>query len=181
MAPRAPQLALLALALVGAAGAQPKPPRALQPPAALSFSEARAYVQRATTVARALQPGAVLVWPTPQGPRLALQLTYQGRPVTFAFLTPDFHLVERGGAPLLTDAPGVPPTPTAHQRATLAARTAALNVSGLTQVLGPQVHCYLLSQGRAVAELHFDRRTAALIPDLGGPPPRPHPDRPPIR
>ena len=162
-------LASLVLLHMGA-GAGPKPPRDLRFPPALSFSEVQGYLQRASAVARTLVPGALVRQPTPQGPRLALRLDRAGRSVAFAYLTPDLRLAERRGAPLLADSPDDLPAPSASQRAALARLVAGLNVSGLADVVGPEVHCYLLSGGRLVAELHFDRRSGALLPDLGAPP-----------
>ncbi|WP_425146472.1 hypothetical protein [Deinococcus sp.] len=137
------------------------------PPTPLGFDEARTYAARAAAVARQLQAGAVQLWPTAQGPRLSLSLTYQGRPVGSVFLGADLSFAERGTAPLLPDAGGLPIlTAAEHQRLQQYVQT--LVVSGLAVVAGPQVRVALLSQGAAVADLRFDRTTGKLLAEPGG-------------
>ena len=137
------------------------------PPLPLSFDEARNYAVRAAAVARQLQVGDVRVWPTPQGPRLGLTLTYLGRPVTNVLLRADLSFAERGGTPLLPDAAALPSVTSAERRA-LQQRVSALAVSGLAVVTGPQVRVTLLSQGAAVADLRFDRASGVLLAESGG-------------
>ncbi|GGQ96496.1 hypothetical protein [Deinococcus ruber] len=146
----------------------PPPPHG--PPASpLGFDESRRYAARAAAVARQLQVGEVRLRPTPQGPRLALSLTYLGRPVTSVLLRSDLSFAELGGLPLLPDTAALPSI-TSADRSTLQQRIGALAVSGLAVATGPQVHVSLLSKGAAVADLRFDRASGVLLaepPDRG--------------
>ncbi|ULH16599.1 hypothetical protein MF271_08505 [Deinococcus sp. KNUC1210] len=156
------------------------PPQPHGPPALpLSFDESRRYAARAAVVARQLQVGEVRLRPTPQGPRLALSLTYLGRPVTSVLLRADLSFAELGGLPLLPDTAAVPSI-TSTDRDSLQRRVEALAVSGLAVAAGPQVHVALLSKGAAVADLRFDRASGVLLaepPDRGRGDPKN--DRPP--
>ncbi|WP_264777180.1 hypothetical protein [Deinococcus aetherius] len=169
---------LLTLALLTPAPAAP-PPRPGPPPppreALLAFEEAQGYLRRARAVTGALEPGAVLVQDTPAGRRLVVPLEFSGRTVARAFVTTGGDLVPRGGERALPGA-GVP-TLGAQARARLAAQVAGLTLSSFARVVGPQVHCYLLSGTQVVAELHFDRRSGQLLEDRG-PPARPGPAPP---
>ncbi|MBB5295768.1 hypothetical protein E5F05_02295 (plasmid) [Deinococcus metallilatus] len=172
--------ALLILALLSPTALAAPPAKPPPPPRAelLGFEEAQTYLGRARLVAGALVPGLPVLQDTPAGPRLSVPLLFSGRPVARAFVTADGALVPRGEERTLPDAPGAVLSPQAQRR--LLAQVAALTVSSFARVMGPQVHCYLLSDAQVVAELRFDRKSGQLLEDRGPPgerrpPPRPKP------
>lgn len=146
----------------------PAPGGPRQPP--LSFDEARSYAMRAAAVARRLQAGSLSLKRTPQGQRLNLALTYQGRPVALVTLRPDLSFAERPGVPLLPDVSQLPVLGSAEHQ-TLTEQIGRLATSGLAQATGPHVRVALLSGGAAVADLRFDRATGVLLaePPARGP------------
>lgn len=150
-------------------GGFPRGPRLSGPPAPngpkqppLSFEEARNYAMRAAAVAGQLQAGSLSLKRTPQGQRLNLALTYQGRPVALVTLRPDLSFAERPGVPLLPDVSQLPALGSA-ERQTLTEQIGRLATSGLAQATGPHVRVALLSDGAAVADLRFDRATGILL------------------
>lgn len=168
---------LLTLALLTPALAAPPPPPGPPPPpreALLGFEEAQGYLQRARAVTSALVPGSAVVQDTPAGRRLAVPLLFSGRVVGRAFVTADGDLVPRGGERALPEPRVSDLNPQA--RARLAAQVGRLTVSNFARVLGPQVHCYVLSGAQVVTELRFDRKSGQLLEDRG-PPARPGPKR----
>jgi hypothetical protein len=135
----------------------------------LSFEVSRSFAARAAMLTGQLQPGALSLKKTPQGPRLSLALTYLGRTVTSVILQSDLSFAERPNVPLLPDVKVLPALSSA-QRGGLAKEVATLAASGLAQATGPQVRVALLLGGAPVSELRFDRASGMLLaepPDRG--------------
>lgn len=128
----------------------------------LSFEVSRSFAARAAAVAGQLQPGALSLKKTPQGPRLSLALTYLGRPVAGVILQGDLSFAERPAVPLLPDVTTLP-TLSSAQRALLTNAVTTLAASGLAQAAGPQVRVALLSSGAPVTDLRFDRASGILL------------------
>jgi len=157
----------------------PPPPRGPreQP---LGFEEARRTAVRAAGLVRRLQAGSLVLRPTPQGQRLTLILTYQGRAVATVTLRDDLSFADRAAVPLLPASQRLPSI-SSGERDALNARVAALATSGLAQATGPHLRVALLSNGAAVADLRFDRATGILLaePAGKGPPGDKAPKKPP--
>jgi len=159
-------------------GGPPAPAIPREPP--LGFEEARRIAVRAAGLVRQLQAGPLALRPTPQGQRLTLTLTYQGRPVATVTLRDDLSFADRASVPLLPASQHLPVLSSSEQAA-LRARVAALAASGLAQATGPHLRVALLSNGAAVADLRFDRATGILLaePAGKGPPGDKAPKKPP--
>ncbi len=161
-------LALLLILPLSFASAQGgRPPRPPPPPQTelAGFAEAAGYLVRARAIAAALSPGVPQAQNTPGGPRLSVPLLYGGRAVAQVFVTPDGQPVPRGQEGFLAMGRGLK----GGAQATLKVQVAALTVSSLARVMGPQIHCYLLLDAQVVTELRFDRQTGELLEDRGPP------------
>jgi hypothetical protein len=164
----------------------PHGPRPPAPPPTLTFQQVRDLVQQAARIVPELragdprwrpQPGA-----RPGAQRPAVPLTYQGAVVAFAFLTPQGRLADLASAAPGTLNPGTlnpgtqnPGTQNPDTRLLVApdlpAQLAQLNVSGLVRLTGPNARLSLILDGRAVAELTFDRQGRLLPVPAGKPAP----------
>lgn len=109
-----------------------------------------------------LRAGSPRLWETPQGPRPALPLLWQGRAVAVVYLLPDGAFAPRTRGPQLA---GFSLPAGGGMPGRVAGQVAALRVSGAVERRGPHYEVPLLLSGQVVGRLR-----------LGGAPLRPMPE-----